>query len=532
MRNSRSNSITIRCWSMLVLLFSIILLLESSTFTSAATRDSKRPIQIINDGGNTFVVEVYWVNPQTKEEVRMSDPHVLPGTEFKLESYVGHEFSVREKPSLQDNGACKNADKVCRHVFFTVSENDDQIARLSADFELIFEDNKIKARQQATDLLQECRSKADAKMKQLASNTTAETDAILKDLVACVQTGVASKLEEVHEEMAFQSSVRTNIAATLENYTCADDSLDSTPDLSTTQWIHKGGNRHTVHVKHDRPSSKIHVIENFIDEEECIAMELEAQASLHRATVADGKGGSRLSENRKAMQAGIKVPWDQEEAGHAIARLSRRVYDYANAVLHLGIEEHGQEDLMSIQYEGRGVGDAEPDRYTPHCDGDCTGLPHKSGSRMATMVMYCTVADRGGHTNFRNAGVHVKPQVGDAIFFSYINPESLIMDYGFTEHSGCPVYEGHKKIVTQWIRLGVDLENPWDSFNTLGIKLSEIEKLESGLLEDVEEDVGNDSLDNMDAALDDDAELESDDDGLNLGIDEDNIAFAGGETLS
>ncbi len=40
------------------------------------------------------------------------------------------------------------------------------------------------------------------------------------------------------------------------------------------------------------------------------------------------------------------------------------------------------------------------------------------------------------------------------------------MDSGFTEHSGCPVYEGEKKIVTQWIRLGVDNDNPWDSFNT------------------------------------------------------------------
>lgn len=77
-----------------------------------------------------------------------------------------------------------------------------------------------------------------------------------------------------------------------------------------------------------------------------------------------------------------------------------------------------------------------------------------------------TVPKTGGHTNFRNAGVHVKPESGSAIFFSYINPETLIMDNGFTEHSGCPVYEGEKKIVTQWIRLGVDDDNPWDSFNT------------------------------------------------------------------
>ena len=260
--------------------------LLSPLLASAAARDNKRPIQIINDGGNTFVVEVFWVNPQTKAEVRMSDPHILPGTEFKLDSYVGHEFSVREKPSLKDGGECKNEDKVCRYVSFKVSENDNQVARLSSDFELIFEDNKIKARKQATDLLLECRTKADEKMK---TASELEHAAILQELVQCVQGGVATELEKVHEEIAFQSSVRTTIAAQLENYTCADDTLDSTPDVGTpAPWFHKGVRR-MVHVKHDRPSSKIHVIENFIDEEECIAMEEEAKASLHRATVADGK---------------------------------------------------------------------------------------------------------------------------------------------------------------------------------------------------------------------------------------------------
>lgn len=49
----------------------------------------------------------------------------------------------------------------------------------------------------------------------------------------------------------------------------------------------------------------------------------------------------------------------------------------------------------------------------------------------------------------------------------------MTMDTGFTEHSGCPVVEGEKKIVTQWVRLGVDDESPWNSFNTLGIKYSD-----------------------------------------------------------
>ena len=80
--------------------------------------------------------------------------------------------------------------------------------------------------------------------------------------------------------------------------------------------------------------------------------------------------------------------------------------------------------------------------------------------------MYCTLPTKGGSTNFRNAGVHVKPVKYSAVFFSYIDPETKVMDDGFTEHSGCPVFEGEKKIVTQWVRLGVDDENSWDTFNT------------------------------------------------------------------
>ena len=94
------------------------------------------------------------------------------------------------------------------------------------------------------------------------------------------------------------------------------------------------------------------------------------------------------------------------------------------------------------------------------------GLPHKRGTRMATMVMYCKLPERGGHTNFLNANVHIKPTKNAAVFFSYIDPKTNLTDLKFTEHSGCPVWEGSKKIVTQWVRYGVDAENPWHNLNT------------------------------------------------------------------
>ena len=70
----------------------------------------------------------------------------------------------------------------------------------------------------------------------------------------------------------------------------------------------------------------------------------------------------------------------------------------------------------------------------------------------------------GGHTNFRNAHVHIRAQPGNAVFFSYINEEKMEQDIGETLHTGCPVYDGTKKIVTQWIRYGVDRDKPYTDF--------------------------------------------------------------------
>ena len=384
------------------------LILLSLLAASRGSTDTKRKFEIKNESPSK--VSISWVHPDTGERVLMSQPDVMPGAEFNLDSFVGHAFVVEELP-LRDEVVCRKAPKkVCREAFFAVSENDNQFVRITEDFEAIFVDNKIKARQEATDLVTECQ--AIAKETLGSSNDPSVVDKAMKDLVVCVEGGVASRLEEVNEEIGFQARVRRSIAEKLENYTCIDEKLESTEDVSVSTWVDKKGRRRTVHVKHDRPASRIHVIENFISEEECKAMEEQAKPKLHKATVADGRGGSQLSENRKAMQAGIKVPWHLEAKGDHIAQLSRRVYDYVNHVLGLDIEEKGQEDLMSIQYFGRGRNDEEPDRYTPHCDGECTGQPHKSGTRMATMVMYCTIADEGGHTNFRNSGVHVKPEKG------------------------------------------------------------------------------------------------------------------------
>jgi hypothetical protein len=222
----------------------------------------------------------------------------------------------------------------------------------------------IEATFNAEDWSGTCQAQAQQAIEEASKSPEASIE-WMETLTKCATKDLTDVLVQFNKDISFESRSRLAIAYKLENYTCVDPHAPISPDLSSHIWHHTDGEARLVHVKHNRPSSQIHVIENFIHTDECIAMEEAAKRHLHQATVADGKGGSRLSDHRKAMQAGIRVPWSEESKGNPIARLSRRVYDYTNQVLGLNIDEHGQEDLMSIQYFGRGKEDEHPDRYMP-----------------------------------------------------------------------------------------------------------------------------------------------------------------------
>ena len=104
----------------------------------------------------------------------------------------------------------------------------------------------------------------------------------------------------------------------------------------------------------------------------------------------------------------------------------------------------------------------------PHCDGGCGGVKHRQRGRVATAVLYCKVADKGGATTFTKSNILVKPTAGSATFFSYKGLDGY-MDDGYTEHSGCPVLEGEKWITTAWMREGVTEDDPWDLYDPRGV---------------------------------------------------------------
>jgi hypothetical protein len=418
----------------------------------------KYALKIRNDSGAH--IDVYWVSTDEGSPLTLqSSAPVYNGATLALSSYESHVFEVQELP-MQKGGACTGGGYgsevfgVCRTARFKVSSHgNDQLIHLKDGFVLHHVDNRYKTATMVNDALSECNGTASA---------------------SCLTDAMSQRLVPLFDELNHNQVVRGKMAPLIENYTCADHEMPTTEALRNETYIGESRKRYKAQIMVDRDSSKVHVLDNFTNAEECAAILKEsAKNGLHRATVAKADGGSMLSENRKALQASVRV--QHNDPSSLISQLSNRVFTYANKITKYGLEPNGQEDLMSIQYSGKGYNEESPDRYMPHCDGDCSGAEYSEGGRVATMVIYCEVPEVGGQTNFAKSNIHVVPKQYSATFFSYKGSDNF-MDDGFTEHSGCPVVIGKKKIVTQWMRLGVSDDVPWNAYDTSGVLIESIDK--------------------------------------------------------
>jgi len=224
-------------------------------------------------------------------------------------------------------------------------------------------------------------------------------------------------------------------------YRTQEHSPNITTPLESINWRGIDGKIRNVDVLFNRDYAKIHLIENFISENECQAIKDRVRNGLYAVNATNRAEESMPGHNPQAQQGIIAVPWNLKE--NLVNKVGQRIFEYTNQATWYNLGVEGQEDILIMMHDARGIGEKEPDRYIPHCDGDCSGHPQKTGNRVATMIMYCEVPEVGGATNFRNANVHVKAKKGNSIFFSYMGSDK-VMDKGFTEHSFSNILSSNK----------------------------------------------------------------------------------------
>ena len=172
--------------------------------------------------------------------------------------------------------------------------------------------------------------------------------------------------------------------------------------------------RFTVHVLRESPP--VYMVDNFVSDEDCDAMVDETVPKMGRSVV--GGGGtsswrqscapaccasaaltnlqssstlrsSQLAHAARADSVNMVPDFDQEDT--QVTRLARRKFAFAREVAGYEVEEGaGQEPINAVYYKDDG------DQYRPHCDGECHGGKYYLGSRVASSLTYCTIAQQGG----------------------------------------------------------------------------------------------------------------------------------------
>ncbi|GAX26960.1 hypothetical protein FisN_9Lh264 [Fistulifera solaris] len=403
-----------------MLLSAVIINLVCLAVSQPLGGDAVRRMEFINLTGKK--VDIDWQDPSTNATYPLATSTPENQT-ISFNSFANHKFVIRthvdENSTVHEVIVQVVEDQMDQKV---VLKEGLDVERLLSDYgRMLYEEedeanvSPISAKyimgltgsdsqKAAHKVLEKCRKEASLRLA-MGLNM----DKISESLSSCMEQQASTVLMDMDEKLSVQASVLKQISTLAENYTCADPHKETSEPIEERTWEYEGVSRH-VGVLHNRPSSQIHVLHNFISTEECEAIRQAAEPTLHRGTVADGAGGSKLSENRKAWQAG--VTYDAENPNDPILMVKKRLFAYANNVTGYGMELPGQEDLMSIQYFGSGVDNPTPDRYTPHCDGECNGFPHKKGGRVATMPPFSRTS-----TQQRGSPKKVSQRTPAALFF-------------------------------------------------------------------------------------------------------------------
>ncbi|MDC8783845.1 2OG-Fe(II) oxygenase [Roseateles koreensis] len=196
---------------------------------------------------------------------------------------------------------------------------------------------------------------------------------------------------------------------------------------------------HTVKVLLTLAQPRIVVFGGLLSDEECDALVARARPRMSRSeTVADTSVGSEVNTARTSD--GMFFTRGEDAC---VARIESRIA----ALLNWPVENG--EGLQVLHYRPGA-------EYQPHYDYFDPGhvatpaILARGGQRVGTLVIYLNTPEAGGATVFPDIQLAVSPVKGNAVFFSYDQPDPGTQ----TLHGGAQVCAGEKWVATKWLREG------------------------------------------------------------------------------
>lgn len=208
------------------------------------------------------------------------------------------------------------------------------------------------------------------------------------------------------------------------------------PDLSRFPTHIDVGDR-AVHVLMALEHPRIVLFGNVLSAEECDAIMSAAQPQMARSrTVETRTGGEEINADRTS-EGMFFVRGQTPEVQRLEARLAQ--------LLHWPLENG--EGLQVLRYGPGAEYKPHHDYFDPAEPGTAT-IVRRGGQRVGTVVIYLNDPEEGGGTSFPEARLRIQPRKGNAVFFSYAQPQA----HTLTLHGGDPVLRGEKWIATKWLR--------------------------------------------------------------------------------
>eukprot|EP00931_Biecheleriopsis_adriatica_P094043 TRINITY_DN67749_c0_g1_i1.p1 TRINITY_DN67749_c0_g1~~TRINITY_DN67749_c0_g1_i1.p1 ORF type:complete len:611 (+),score=82.86 TRINITY_DN67749_c0_g1_i1:25-1857(+) len=207
-------------------------------------------------------------------------------------------------------------------------------------------------------------------------------------------------------------------------------------------------NEHTIEARVLREEPLVLTVPAFASPGECSQfIDSQGLRNSHELSMAFVSGGGRSKARRTLSKNIIVDPHDTESV---LRRLYERFFEVARRATGYELQPEGQEPVNWLYYK-------PGYEYRPHCDGGCGSQQVQLGERVASSLLYCSVADKGGATIFTRDNLKLTPSVGDLLLFAYkSDPKSL------SQHAACPVLKGNKSTATQWYREGVSNDWNWE----------------------------------------------------------------------
>jgi hypothetical protein len=234
---------------------------------------------------------VFWISPEYPYDLNVMGK-VLPNSDFHLNSYNQHSFSLR---LMTSDGIWSG-----KEVIFTKGEHDETVH--------IYEDDSDQLQYSSTTPYDEFEDSVnEALRKCLRDDYTMEES----ETRVCIGREVFPPAQRVLDEREVIRIYRDKLTSSLRNYTCEDHLLNTTAPRSTAVEVVRGREvRVDTHL--DLDSAKIFVVHDFVTEEECNTLITDAAPRLERAAVVGDGGQATFSESRRAQQAGYAIKGEED----------------------------------------------------------------------------------------------------------------------------------------------------------------------------------------------------------------------------